>query len=363
MAMLQTGSFTGWLAASNNACTDSVSFAYTVHGLPQVSISPSTPRICLGDTLALTINTNATLQWNASSTLQATTNGARVWPATETRYRVQAVSQQGCKNSDSVNVQVIQTFKVQVSPDVHICVGTNTTLTASGATAYQWAPAAGLSQPNSANPIANPITTTRYTLTGSDAFGCFTDTASILVTVNPLPQVDPLPNIEVQGGESITIVANANLPNLQWAWTPATYLSCSNCPNPTIRPLNDVVYTVTATTAAGCKSSVSFEVKVLCSKERIYIPNAFTPNGDGLNDRFKLLGGGVSTVRYLRITDRWGKTIFERKMVPFGSTEASWDGNYPNGSAAPSGNYLFVAELECARGETFRFDGGVMLLR
>jgi gliding motility-associated-like protein len=361
--MLQTGNFTGWLAASNSACTDSVSFAYTVHGLPQVTIAPSTPRICLGDTLALTVNANATLQWNASSTLQPTTNGARVWPTADTRYRVQAVSQQGCTHADSVMVRVVQPFSVQVSPDVHICTGASATLTASGATAYQWSPAAGLSQPNSTNTIATPTATIRYTLTGSDAFGCFTDTASVLVTVNPLPQIDNITDKEVNGGESIEVLANANLPNLQWTWTPATYLSCSNCPNPTIRPLNDVVYTVTATSAAGCKASVSFGVKVLCSKERIYIPNAFTPNGDGLNDRFKLLGGGVTTVRYLRIIDRWGKTIFERKMVPFGSIEASWDGNYPNGSAAPSGNYQFMAELECGSGETFRFDGGVRLLR
>lgn len=363
LAMLQTGSFTGWLAASNSACTDSVSFAYTVHGLPQVTIAPSTPRICLGDTLALTVNSNASLQWNPSSTLVPTTNGARVWPTADTRYRVQAVSQQGCTHADSVVVQVVQPFSIQVSPDVPICTGASATLTATGATAYQWSPAVGLSQPNSANTIATPTATTRYTLTGSDAFGCFTDTASVLVTVNPLPQITNIADKEVQGGESIEVLATANLPNVQWVWNPGNYLSCANCPNPTIRPLHDIAYTVTATTTAGCKASVSFEVKVLCSKERIYIPNAFTPNGDGLNDRFTLLGGGATMVRYLRITDRWGNTIFERKMVPFGSLQASWDGNYPNGLVAPSGNYLFVAELECGSGETFRFDGGVRLLR
>ena len=363
MAMQQTGNFTGWLAASNGACTDSVSFNYTVHGLPQVAIIPANPRLCHGDTLTLTVSSTGSLQWQAATTLQPTANGAQVWPTTDTRYQVQATSQDGCTTTDTVRVQVVQPLSVKVSPDVQICAGASATLTASGAASYQWLPVAGLSQPGSATSLATPTITTRYTLTASDAFGCFTDTASVLVTVNPLPQIDNIANKTVNGGESFDIRASANIPVQQWAWTPATYLSCANCPNPTIRPLNDIAYTVTATTAAGCKSSVSFEVKVLCSKERIFIPNAFTPNADGLNDRFRLLGGGVTMVRYLRITDRWGQTIFERKMVPFGSKEASWDGNYPNGSAAPSGNYIYMAELECSTGETFRFDGSLRLLR
>ena len=363
MAMAQAGNFTGWLAANNGVCTDSVSFNYTVHGLPQVTITPANPRICLGDTLGLTVNANASFQWNTSPTLQSTPNGARVWPATQTTYRVQAISQEGCTRTDSVIVQVVLPFSVQIIPNIQICAGSSAALSASGATAYQWSPAVGLSQPNIANPVASPGITTRYTLTGSDAFGCFTDTASVLVSVNPLPQIEPITNKSIFGGESIEVLAKANLPNLLWTWTPTNFLSCANCPNPTIRPLNDVTYTVNATSATGCKASISFEVKVLCSKERVYIPNAFTPNGDGLNDKFKLLGSGVTVIKYLRIIDRWGKTIFECQRVPFGSMEASWDGNYPNGLAAPSGNYLYVSELECAGGETFRFNGGILLMR
>jgi gliding motility-associated-like protein len=102
---------------------------------------------------------------------------------------------------------------------------------------------------------------------------------------------------------------------------------------------------------------------VLCSKETIFIPTGFTPNGDGLNDRFGVLGGGVTTIGYFRITDRWGKTVFERNNVPFGSTSSFWDGNYPNGLPAASGSYIYAVEVTCSTGTAFRYSGSVTLLR
>jgi gliding motility-associated-like protein len=127
--------------------------------------------------------------------------------------------------------------------------------------------------------------------------------------------------------------------------------------------LRDIIYTVTAASPQGCAASDTVNVTVLCSAESIFIPNAFTPNADGLNERFGVLGAGFSLIKFFRISDRWGKVVFERRDVLPTDVSAFWNGRYPDGSPAVTGSYIYSIQVECATGLLFDYKGSVSLMR
>lgn len=358
------GSYAITLLADNGACTDSVVHQLIVNDLPSITIGPLNARVCLGDTLNLTVEGNGQHDWKPDAALvQMGNNLARVYPQSDSWFRVQSLSQVGCRSTDSIRVAVVKPFNLQVNKEAEACLGKPINLSASGADNYQWIPSMGLNNALVANPVANITVSTTYKVIGRDRFGCFEDSADIRLTIHPLPQVNAGPDVSVLGGGSVSLKATSNIPGVHWNWTPDTYLNCSDCATPVSSPLNDIVYVVKATTAQGCTSTDSVKITVLCSNESIFIPTGFTPNGDGLNDRFGILGSGVTTVVYFRITDRWGKTVFERRNAEFGNASSFWDGTYPNGLQAASGSYIYAVEVACSTGTTFRYSGSVELLR
>ena len=358
------GVFTISLLADNGACTDSIVHILTVNDLPLVTTGTASGRICLGDTLNLTVQGNGVNTWEVHPALnQLGNNLARVWPSKDALFRVQGVSAFGCKSADSIRITVVQPFTMQVVRAAEACLGKPVALSASGASTYQWIPAQGLSGSTTANPVANITNSTSFRVVGSDAFGCFQDSATVQVTIHPLPQVNAGTDQSVPGGQSVNLSATSTIPNINWNWGPSNYLSCTNCASPTSNPLRDITYTVTATTAQGCIASDTVHITVLCSSESIFIPNAFTPNGDGLNERFGVLGVGFSLIKFFRISDRWGKVVFERRDVLPTDVSAFWTGIYPDGSPVVSGSYIYSIQVECATGLLFDYKGSVTLLR
>lgn len=352
------------LLADNGACTDSVVHLLSVNALPSIILGPANAYVCLGDTLTLSSQGTGQHSWAPVQTLKQVNNlEAKVWPATDTWYRIASVSEKGCRSEDSIRVQTILPIKLAAVQEVEACLGQTVLLSSSGATAYLWTPSAGLSNPNISNPQASPVATTTYKLVGKDAFGCFADSLPVKVTIHPIPIIDAGPNISIFGGESLTLNPSANLPIATWFWNPATYLSCWNCASPVSKPLQNIKYSVKATTSYGCSASDSIDITLLCSKENIFIPNAFTPNGDGLNEYFGVLGNGFSLIKVFRIIGRWGNIVFECRNQEPSSLLAKWNGMYPGGQLANSGTYIYMAQLECPGGNVFDFKGTVNLIR
>jgi hypothetical protein len=162
------------------------------------------------------------------------------------------------------------TVSVSASPSSTICYGSSTTLTASGtATSYSWLPVTGLSNPNIANPVANPTVTTTYTVTGTGAAGC-TKTSTITVTVDPPLTANAGPNDSTCCGSiwylgSIGGSASGGTGPYTYSWSPTTNFSgCSNCPNPPVMscsgPPGIVTYTLTVTDALGCTSTSTVSI-------------------------------------------------------------------------------------------------------
>lgn len=358
------GTYNISLTADNGACIDSVVHILAVNPTPAIVFTPGSPRICLGDTLAITVTGNDNYTWDSHAALLPNgNNGALVYPAANTWFAVTARSNAGCTSRDSLRVTVTQPFTLLAKENYEACLGETVNLSATGADRYQWIPAAGLSNATIANPVANINSSAQYRVLGFDAFDCFTDTVQVQVTINALPQVNAGPDVSMLSGESIQLNARATLQNVTWNWTPATYLNCTNCANPVSKPNSDITYTVTATTDKGCSASDDVSIKLLCAEDRIFIPTGFTPDRNGLNERFGILGTGFSLIKSFRIFDRWGQVAFERSGTLPTDPQSFWNGNYPGGKPAPSGIYQYIAEVACATGAVFSFKGSVTLVR
>ena len=101
---------------------------------------------------------------------------------------------------------------------------------------------------------------------------------------------------------------------------------------------------------------------MLCAKEDVFIPNAFTPNNDNINDRFYIIGKGVKTVIFLRVYNRWGNLVFEKTYFDANNRTLGWDGKI-NGQDATPGLYNYTTQIICADGGIIPFNGSITLIR
>ncbi len=118
---------------------------------------------------------------------------------------------------------------------------------------------------------------------------------------------------------------------------------------------SSLTYFVTATTSQGCAAADSVHIKVYKTKPDIFVPSAFTPNGDGRNDLFMPVAVGIARLYFFRIIDRWGNLLFETKTIG-----AGWDGLY-NGKLQPPGTYVFEVKGSDYEGNIIEKRGTVVL--
>jgi gliding motility-associated-like protein len=336
--------------------------AIDVHAPPIVGLTPPDPLVCLGKGVAIKAIGGVTYSWSPGASLSDSTIAAPVAsPGVNTIYTVTVADNIGCTGSDSIRVRVVQPETVQVSPDsTAICPGKNVPITATGAYSYNWI-GSGLNAANISNPVASPSVSTVYRVAGSDSAGCFSDTVSVIVTVLPVPTVNAGPEIDVLAETPVTIPAVGSSDVVLWQWTPSIDLSCTTCAQPVCTPRQTQQYIVTVTAADGCIASDSVVVKLLCDEAKVRIPDAFTPNGDGHNDRFTILGA-ISVVNHMAIYDRWGVKVFEADHFAPAAPGAGWDGTM-HGQQAPPGVYVYYAEMQCPGGGVFIMKGTVVLIR
>jgi gliding motility-associated-like protein len=160
-------------------------------------------------------------------------------------------------------------------------------------------------------------------------------------------------------------LAAHNLWQPEFSWSPADFLSCGDCPDPLVRPWRNMNYRLQATDANGCK--VQDEASVFVNVVRtVYIPNTFTPNSDGRNDRFRIRTGvkSIRSVRAFRVFDRWGELVFEAMdFDPLAERpQDGWDGTFRGRRLTPD-VYFFYAEIEYIDDEVIIEKGEVLLVR
>ncbi len=150
---------------------------------------------------------------------------------------------------------------------------------------------------------------------------------------------------------------------VDYLWSPIR--DCENCPFVEVRPLQSTVFTVQIIDEDGCSAIDSVEVLVFGNRP-VYIPNSFTPNGDGFNDFLTIYGGlaaeRLQGIKRLQIFDRWGETVFLGRNLNLGEEAMGWDGSH-RGQPMNPGVFAYLAEVQFIDGTVLQFEGDITLIR
>jgi len=174
------------------------------------------------------------------------------------------------------------------------------------------------------------------------------------ITVQDL-SIFTIEDLVINYGEMIELSTTASSPDANFNWNPNINLSCTDCPSPFANPIEDVMYTVLATDPlTGCLVSDSINVEVVFAEP--YVPNVFTPNGDGTNDKFEVFAEGLENF-YMAIYNRWGERVFETF-----NQETGWDGSFHNTDLDPD-VFVYILRYTYINGEEGMKKGNVTLVR
>jgi len=352
------------IVSATNGCNDTINKTILIHPLPTTDAG-SYAAVCMNAPLQLQATGADSYTWSPSTYLSCTNCANPVaTPADTISYFVTGSTIYGCQTTDSVFININKKFILTVTPTSDsICTGQSVQLTASGADNYIWTPATGLNNPLSDNPVASPDSTVIYKVVGHDNSNCFSDSANVNITVFPYPTVIAGTPKNILQGETVTLTPQYSSDIATWMWAPPDGLSCINCADPIASPGSATTYTITVTNLIGCSSTDTISVNVLLPCEgTVYIPSAFTPNGDGKNDVFYPLGNNIAVVKSMLIFDRFGEKIFERLNFAANDASQGWDGTY-KGQQSNIGSYVYIIEVECDNNIISTFKGNVTLIR
>lgn len=273
-------------------------------------------------------------------------------------YTLTITDANGCTATDTINVNQDPPPVASISGNNNLCMGESTLLTASGGSSYSWVPSTGLSNPNISNPTANPTSTTNYIVVV--ASGNCTAIASVNVIVNPLPTANAGTDASIVLGSGTQLNSTGGT---SYNWSPSSGLSCTNCQNPTANPQTTTDYIMIVTDANGCTDVDTVTVFVDATCQALYLPNAFSPNGDNENDALRIYINNLACITDFKITiwDRWGEKVFESADKDF-----RWDGSYTRGLLkGEEGSAVFVYRMkaEMVSGTVINKKGNVSLIR
>ncbi len=358
------GNYLVSLYATNEfGCQDFVQQSLTIMPLPPIDAGIDSV-ICRGQSITLLPSGADSYAWIYDASLSCTycTNTIAT-PDSAKTYFVTGNSAFGCKATDSILIEVKQPANIFVTGPDSVCYGNSVQLSATGAELFTWQPSTGVSDPQKGATVVTPLSTTTYSVIGTDTKGCFHDTAQFTVHVVPYPEVniaESLVSISIGSGYQITTTGSSDI--VQWTWSPPNGLSCFNCPQPYAQPQNTTAYQVTVANSKGCVSIDRIKIEVFCNKENFYIPNTFSPNGDNMNDYFYPRGTGLFTIKSFRIFNRWGQIVYEKVNFSPNDAASGWDGKY-DGAVLKPDVFVYVIELVCGNGFVISTKGNVTLLR
>lgn len=351
------------LVINSSLCRDTAFSSLVIHPLPPVNAGNDTA-LCRGTSGQLHATGALQYSWEPRTDLSCTSCAYPVIrPQSDAYYYVTGESQYGCRRTDTVFVNVKQPVSLSGVPgNTALCAGTSTILEAAGAETYRWIPVTGISNSTGGTITASPAVTTLYQLVGSDSIGCFSDTASVLITVHPNPTAEAGETQLIATGRPVILRPTYSADAVNWQWHPPIGLNCTQCAFPSASPEINTVYRVTAYNRFGCSATDSVLVKVSCEKSSIFLPNAFTPGNNGLNDYFYPRCFGKATITSFKIFNRNGEQVFQQANFSPNDPSKGWDGRIKGVHADP-GNYAYTIEYICGNKETAGFTGNILLLR
>ena len=354
------------LTVKDNTCIDSVKLKVNVVDAITVRL-PVDTAICASDSLTFyPISDALAYNWTEPGDGNTLNNpnikNPTAAPLQNTTYFVTAHLGH-CEDKTQTKVLVSPYPTGNAGNDTTICFGSTARLHANSDAAYfTWSPTNTLLNTNTLSPIAGPQKTTVYLFTVKDTFYCPKSTTDTVV-------VNVIPPVQVNAGRDTSVVENQPLQLnavgsdgiVAYKWLPSLWLNNSNIANPVATILSSytdtLTYLVKAATEQGCTGMDTIKIFVFKASPNLYIPTAFTPNSDGLNDIFKPSLAGIRQLVYFRIFDRRGELLYQTSQPGKG-----WDGTF-NGMLQPSGTYIFAARAIDYLGKTIEQKGTVVLIR
>lgn len=316
-------------ATASNGCVGTQTATVTVNALPTAVAGPD-ETICNGASVTLNASGGTSYNWFPTTGLSSSNvNNPTATLTGSQNYTLTVTDANGCQDTDDILINVVALPVANPGINAAVCPGGSTTLNGQGGTTFTWSPAAGLSNPNSANPVCTPLSTTNYTLVVSNGTCTSLPSAPVTVTVYNQPAA---PLINVNGpitfcqGNSVILTSTATSNNT-WSTGAATNSITVN---------SSGTYTVYYLDANGCSSAVSAPVNVLVN------PLPAVPAITASGPLTVCPGGTVSLTSTAANAYNWSNGSNTQ------STTVSTSGTYSvtivdvNGCTATSANTLFT---------------------
>ncbi|PZR23893.1 MAG: hypothetical protein DI535_23105 [Citrobacter freundii] len=307
---------------------------------PVVNLQTNAP-VCENSFLQLNASDGITYQWTGPNSFQSSQqniNFAQAQLANSGQYYVTVTNDAGCATTDNIIAQVNPNPVVSVASATEtICEGKTVQLSAQGGNTYEWQPSTRLSDATVADPVAAPVNTTIYQVIAANQYNC-KDTAQVTVNVIHRPTANAGEDKWIVQGTSAQITATVTGENLTYSWTPVLYMDNPASLTPVITPPHDTTYVLKVVSNDGCGEATD-TMKVFVYKD-VFIPNTFTPNGDGINDTWYIPALSAYPNFELFVYDRWGHLVWQAKK-----SNVHWDGR-SKGQALPMGAYVYMLDLK-----------------
>ncbi len=340
-----------YIVGSPTCGLDSAEATITIDAEP-IYNWPNDTTLCENDIYTITLPGSYTYDWDFGT---SSANSYNISHASAGSYLHHVdVTNGQCNSMDSINITVVvctDTLIASVSGDTSICedscsVQTVSVTTGQAPYSYLWSDGTTGTDTHTLCPSA----TGNHYVVVTDA-NMNVDTVFFAITVNPHPVITVSNDTTIAlGGVAYLDAMGAD----NYVWTPAGDLSCSNCSSPDANPFETTTYSVVGT-SNGCSSVASVVVTVEFNAE-IFIPTAFSPNGDGLNDTYGVISSAFKSAEF-KVFDRWGSVVFETSDL-----SVKWDGNI-KGEPAQVGTYHYVLTGVLHNNETRKMSGNTSLIR
>lgn len=355
------GTYTVTVTDANN-CSATASTALVVNLMP-IPVANNTGPYCAGDPINLSSGGGSTYAWSGPVAYTSAAQNPVIASATVAMagdYTVTVTTALGCSDTKTTTVIVSALPVPTASNTGPYCEGDRIDLIATGGVSYSWSGPLGFASA-SQNPSINSSVQTQtgtYTVTVTTGPGCVS-TSNTVVDVHPTPTAVPLftPDNPTTLKPEVNFF-DASYANIStWNWDIDTMIYNTSSFTHTFTTAGNFVGVLTVTTVWGCSDTAVFSVYVK-PEIAIYIPNTFTPNGDGVNDIFYAYGTNWSRIEFT-IFDRWGSMIFNTN-----DAEKGWDGSINNmGDTVMQGIYVYKVYIIDFYGKEHSVMGHVNLIR
>ncbi len=375
LASNTTGAFTGLFtginytirAFLNRDCGGTQTFTNFMFSASPTLITNSPPAVCLPDGTAdltapsVTAGSATGFAFSYWKDAMATIPLDNPSAAIAGTYYIKGTPAAGCPAVRAVVVPSLPVPVGDAGTDIAICPGDNTQLNGSGGVTYSWSPPTFLDNASVANPrVINPVSGTHvYHLTITDPNGCRSlADEQVTVTVAALPLIGIVRDTAVAINQPLQLNATDanNSGFISYVWTPSTGLNDPFIANPVAILDRDITYIIKAKTISDCEGGAVVNVKVYQGPE-VYVPTAFTPGSDGLNDILRVISVGMKEFHFFSIYNRWGERVFTTSDPRNG-----WDGTI-KGIPQASNTYVWMVEAVDYKGNKVFRKGTVTLIR